>query len=591
MTTALADSIQKDIQKDGDVYKLRIEYPELLEQIRNNRDHKRWDAIKSLKQYGYNIEDISLACDFAANNLYMWRMRNRDEYEGRPSGRRQQPQHVETDVTIADNPDYGTLPPTGFVSNLDHYAWGRKYAPAFSEWDRLDYLEDMQNRIWDTLKLMVQTARDHGKTWTMIKLFARWLLEKGTKVIVVATQAKKDEIYQAVLDILKSTEIREDYGDVVDRHTLTKGEIWFVDDLRPAVGANFTIKGSDSFVTGLHADGGWLHLEDIVQEIKVDSSAEKRVRHWFKRTVRYIRGNDTKLTLTATRKGIDDFYNFLEVEHHFDGRLLYKQEALVIESGRLPTVDEITYDPEREIVLDYPDVGVYRTLGCPNYPLERLLFEFIFHTADANAELNNNPLPLEGSYFNISDFSLIRPHDYEYDKYIMVDPAFGQSGSKTAILVLMVKGSKLIVVDAYVGFASVDDKINLILDFYSRHNPARVYVENNFNQFTRELSSHNPLTNLRGLYPFNSVDSSKKQRIAHLEFPFKKHEIEFYETCPFLNDIKAEYLTFSLSDGNSTIREKYNALDALAMGYKKLKHFLDNPEQSEDDEAETWGVW
>lgn len=563
MSADTADTTPTPTPISREATQIREDHPQLVDAILEHTDHRRWDAIEMLSVYGFSNIEISEACDFHSNYISKYRSRNRDKYADRKPGRQTQP-------VLQSQPQADGNEPTGYISNLDHYSWGRKYAPHMSEWDRLDYLEDLQEQVWNMFKLLVETARDHGKTWTMIKLFARWTLEKHTRVICIATQAKKDEIYQGVLEILTSDEVRADYGDIVARNK--SGEIWFVEPYNMPIGANFVVKGAESFITGLHADDGWIHLEDIVQEMKVAEAAEKRVRQWFKRTVRYMAGLNTKLTGTGTRKDLQDFYGWLVDEFHFP---LYLQEGLTVESGRMPTIDEIVVDHEREVVVDYPAVGVYRTLGCPNFPLERLLYEFIYHTEDAEAELNNNPLPSKGAYFDGANWIESElPQEY-FNTYIVCDPAFGgtSTSSKTAILVLGIYKGKLWIVDAFIGRADFDEKEEIIIQFWTTYSPLQTWIEDNFNQMSRSFSKNSRLTNLQGLHLIQSTND-KKERIGAMNFPYKTNDIVIATSCPFKMDLKAEYLTFSLDDTPSVIRSRYNGLDALSIAYLKLRSHL-----------------
>lgn len=568
------------------VTQIQESHTHLIAAITDNTDERRWDAYHLLLSNGYNSEEISLACGYASPNaLAKWKYRNKHKYGSRIIGsteRLEKPKSKKPPSNYEDLDTYGIYPPQDFISALDHYSWGRKYAPAFSGWGRLGFMDDIAQELWDKYKILIEAPRDHGKTWTIVKLFVRWLLEKRTKVICVATQAKKDEMFQAVLDILTSDEIRQDYGDVVERSSSTKGKIWFVDELRPTEGANFSIHGAESFITGLHATGGWLHLEDIVQELKVAEAAEKRLRFWFKRTVRYIAGVDTKLSAVGTRKSIDDIYGWFVKEYRFP---LVLHEALIVESGRLPTIDEIQVDHERELILEWEPVGVYRSLDCPNFPMGRLLYEFIFHPVDASAELNNNPLPYTGAYFDGDEWieedldemtEVMRGSSQNpglpFNTYIFVDPAFGGSrtSSKTGILVFAIIQKRLWIIDAYLGQPDFDQKEELIIDFWTTYAPLQTWIEDNFNQMSRSFSQSSRLTRLPGLHLLQST-TDKKERIASLKFPYSKKEIVVSSTIPFKLELKSEYLSFAMDDTPLITRTRYNLLDTLSMAYLKLR--------------------
>lgn len=556
------------------VTQITQDYTHLITAIKQTRDHRKYDAIFQLKSYGFTYEQIGKASGYSQlNAISKWLYRNGSKYKDRKKKSKTQT----TIEAYSEGMDYGTKPPTGFVSKLNNEDWGIKYLGY--TW-RKQYLRDMSNQIWFKNKVLVKIGRDHGKTWEMIKLFVRWSLEKRTKIICIATPAKLDEIYQAVLYFLQSDAIREDYGDVVIRSGAKAG-IWFEDvhgfRTNPSgthmVGPNFSTQPAEGSITGLHCDEGWLHLEDPVQDILVSDEAEARRWRWFKRTVRYIKGRGTKSTANGTSKDLGDFYHKMEHEAYYP---VYTIPTLEVISGRLPTIEECNVDHDLEEVLDYPeDVGIYRISECPNYPIERVLYEFVFHTEDAHAELNNDPLPMEGFEFNKADWLEIDPIDEPFYKFQFVDPSFGTTGSKTAILVFGVYFNKLILIDAFVGYLGSTAFINKILEFQSKHGVRETWIEDNFNQFSRGLSVYNPLSTMEGLRIFiTPPGKSKRVRISLLGGVFGSHIIEIYKTIPFKLNIEQEYLTFKSQLSDSEIKKKFNALDTIAMAYENLAPLL-----------------
>jgi len=459
----------------------------------------------------------------------------------------------------------------------------------------VEFLAEVEEKIWNNLKILVKIGRDHGKTWAMIKLFVRWILEKRTKVICICTPAKLDEIYQAVDMYLRSDAIRYWYGDVVVRSGVKVG-IWLsatyfrrLPTGAHMVGANFSVQPAEGSITGLHADHGWMHLEDPVQDVLVSDEAERKRWRWFKRTVRYIKGRGTKQTGTGTAKDIDDFYHKMETETRFP---VYTIPTLKILEGRLPTEEEVKeyIDDDEEIVnipfdthdniLHWPPYGTFEFSGCYNWPPEMALYEFIIHPDDAHAELNNDPLPLQGFEFNLQDWedSLIDPIDEEKEslnKFIVVDPGFGQGGSKTAILVFAIYFKNLVLVDARVKHYGSTAFVKAILSLARIHNAEEVCLEDNFVQVSRTLTDWNPLTNLSTLKLFDTPKSStKRARISLLGFPFEMLHFKIYRTCPQLINIKQEFLTFTSDLSDAEIKKKFNALDAWSIAWQRYRKRL-----------------
>lgn len=569
----------------------------LYDVIDNNTDQQRWDAIQALTK-DQTLKDVCKHTKITYGSLRVWISNNKHKYEQnvyKPSQSHRLPvekQALATDsdefvdpTNLSDDQinllEYGKIKPTLYVSTLSHMEWGQHYLG--HSWSA-PYLEKMSDEIWNRQTLIFQTGRYHGKTWTMIKLFTRYLLEERKQILCMSNKAKREDIWLGVRDSLRRPEIRRQYGDVMaSARGGNSTDITFTQKFRYYTnganmdGPNFKVvtAGPQTTQVGLHPHEGWLHLEDPVQDMMVSDEAEQRVKHWYDRTVKYIAGRNTKKTATGTRKDPTDFYHHLE-ENHYWPKLV--QEAFVINSGRLPNLNEISVNHEYAIVTDWPHaVGTYSILGCPEYPLERLLYEFIFHPDAAEAELNNNPLPRSGNYFNIDQWVEDElPEKWHLSpKYIVVDPAFGGSStsSKTAIIVLMIHQGRMWIIDMYVGRASLTQKQEYIVHYAKHYNPKQILIEDNFGQISTRYEQKSQLMQLRGLYLYEAAND-KKERIGALDFPYLKHEIVVYINCAMKQELKTEFLKFSMEDSPTVIRQQYNALDALSSGYERLKHYL-----------------
>lgn len=479
--------------------------------------------------------------------------------------------------------DYGKLPPINYVSPLSHDEWAAYYGEY--DWDA-GYLTEVRSQIWDMLKVLLLIGRFHGKTSVMICLFCRWILEVRAPIIVFSNPAKKGDIFREVYRILTSDRVRKDYGDVIATARENKGDIFLVPQLRGSFAdPNFVINGSLSKSIGRHASsyvnemgeevGGWLHLEDCWQEVKVSKEAEDRTLHWLDRTIRYMRGLKTKFTMTGTRKDIDDAYDYAMKKHHFP---VFHLKSMEIVSGRIPNLDEVVVDHEREVLTEWEDVGVYKILNCPEFPIERLLYEFIFHYESAEAELNNNPLPLKGAYFDGDHWDEIEDPIEFYPKYIQVDPGFGtsDSASESAILVLGIHRYSILVVTSVIDRLDTPEKANEVIELHSTYDPLQTLVEDSFKQMSTRYDVDHRLLQLKGLRMFEQKKVEKNQRIAAMKSAFRRGEIKFLSTCNNLTKIKQEYLTFDIHK-----KGDWNALDALSTGYEMLHPFMRKPHRME----------
>jgi hypothetical protein len=284
-----------------------------------------------------------------------------------------------------------------------------------------------------------------------------------------------------------------------------------------------------------------------------------------------MKGKNTKFTMTGTRKDLDDAYQYAIDELYFP---VLKQEALIVKSGRLPNKEECVVDHARDMITEFPNVGEYIIPECPRWELPYLLYEFVFHNEDAESELNNNPLPSQGRYFEGDDWTEVDQVP-DAPNYMIIDPAFGSSSSasKTAIIVFSVGQGKMTTIDAFVGRLGLTEKADMIVDFHNRHNPFQTLIEDNFRQMTTRYSQDHPLMRLRGLSMIDNFEN-KRARIEALKFPYRKREMQILASCPYKIEIKAEYLTYQRDDSDAMVRIKYNALDTLSMGYLRLKHFM-----------------
>ncbi len=470
--------------------------------------------------------------------------------------------------------NYGTIPSTGYISELSNDDWIEEYI-GFTWKEK--YLTQMRDDIWFSQKLLLLTFRFGGKTTTMACLFIRWILEKHSPIVCFGNKIKLEDISMLVLEILKSEKIRRAYGDVIARNM--GWSIWLVPSMRiatdgsPMTDPNLSMTSKLSVSIGRHAgDDGWLHLEDLWQESDVTPAARLKSRNWLVRTIRYMLGKNTKFTVTGTRKDIDDEYQFIIDKLYFP---VLKQELLIVKEGRLPSRAEVIADHDKRRITYYPtDLGVYELTSCPRWTMDYAMYEFLFHTEIAEAELNNNPLPSQGRFFEGDDWVEVEEMPNGLN-YILIDPAFGESklSSKTAIIAICIGEKKSTIIDAFIGRLGLNEKADMIVDFHGRHRPVQTLMEDNVRQMTSRYAPDHQLMKLRGLRMIHSI-GEKRGRIESIKFSFSKREQQILDSCPFKIEIKAEYLTYSKDDSDAVVRVKYNALDAISMGYIEFKHLL-----------------
>ena len=267
----------------------------------------------------------------------------------------------------------------------------------------------------------------------------------------------------------------------------------------------------------------------------------------------------------------DDFYEYLEVEKKYP---IFKLQALnLAENVSMPAEADCTLNHETRMVETYPDID-YGILDCPDHPIQKLLYDYFDDPEGFEAEMQNKPIPSMGRAFDADDWIEVDeiPDGINYE---LVDPAFGQStsSSKTAILMLCISPRNITIIDMFIGRLGLTDKADMVADFHRRHRPFQTLMEDNFRQITTRYEPDHPMMRLRGLSMVESFDN-KRHRIEALKFPYRKKTIQILRSCAFKQNLKAEYLSYSKYDGDRIIRTKYNGLDALSMGYLKLKHFM-----------------
>ncbi len=396
-----------------------------------------------------------------------------------------------------------------FISDLDNDTWLNHYCGYY--WEK-EYLTEMRDRAWTANKLLILFPRGHGKTWSMIGLFVRFLLETRKPILVFCSGSNKSDIYFAVLELLESDAIMEDYGYTVHKQNENRGEIWLKKSMGYRDGfidPNFKIVGQLAKSIGKHPS--WIHLEDIVQDIKASDEAEERVKRWFARVVKFMKkrgmNSKTRLTITGTRKDINDFYEYTMKEHKY---ATYHVEALELTSGRYPTRDEVISDHDMETceIIGRPP-GKYRTLECPDWAFDALLYEYLWHPYDFEAEMQNNPIPSKGRYFKDCIIDIVSPFtdgELTHRYYMYLDPARGKSkkSSDSAFFILAPFGDKIYIVDVIIGKFNDTELGDKAEELANKYDPIEFKAEDDFEQLSSNSGLIKRFRAIRGFRTFLS---------------------------------------------------------------------------------------
>lgn len=472
---------------------------------------------------------------------------------------------------------YGNLNATGYISDLNDDDWIRKYCGVNYSWT-LDYLTELRSFIRTKDKCAVYEPRGHGKTLSVIGLFARDVIEKHIPILMIVsgpTAARR--IYKEFKRILRSVVVREDYGDVADGFNLTTGEITLKEELVNYIDPAIKIVGRGGDIIGSHPMR--IHLEDIIQEEFKAEESNEGLMEWFTEVVNYCAINETKISVTGTRKGVDDFYSHLPL---YNFEILHKR-AIELIKGHYPSTEDLIkelYDDgsglmrERILGINIPTDSEYKTLNCPNHPLERLLIEKTLHGESFESQMQNNPLPSTGLYFKTEDFIVIEHTKYNandyVDYYLFLDPAYGTSNKadNTALMVICVMPPKLVIVDGIIDHLTWSEMENWAKHYIDRYNPHIFYVEENFSQIWIKQA-----TQAQG-WPVMPIKQNKNKimRIAATKVHWIEKRIEILRDAPLREKLYTEYVLFDEKPSTST--KKDDGLDCVAMACEHLAQYV-----------------
>lgn len=460
--------------------------------------------------------------------------------------------------------NYGNLNPTLYTSDLSDDEWIREYCDY--SWDKV-YLTELRAFLMNVDRGLALLPRDSGKTLSVIGLFARHILEVRTPILCITSTSLKTKIYREIKRILMSPKVRAKYGDMVENFTGHMGEMWLYNELRQgSPDASFKVVGTSGQVIGGHPD--WIHFEDPVQQEFLNEESNVNMRDWFDRVIKYMIAG--RITATGTRKSISDFYSFL-LDRNFD---LFHMKAVELLRGEFPTYNDVVTEVDdtgrlREIDIDV-SMGEYQVIDCPNktFEIKELLIGRARNYEAFQAEMQNDPLPDQGTYFIKDDWTEIEPYPSGVleDFYISCDSAYGSSNSadNTAILVAALHQGKLIIVDGIMGKLKFDGIIGALKGFYATYKPHQVFLETNFAQIWLKQGTDSagiPVTQVR-------QTKNKIMRIDSLKPFYTQKRIQIIKTCPIKHKLYAEYMQYNQRQSSGMRHD--DGLDSLATMMEKV---------------------
>ncbi len=472
-------------------------------------------------------------------------------------------------------PKYGNLPPTGYKSDLNDDDWIVHYGGPTYDW-KIPYLTEMRQFLRHKVKGMVYEPRGHGKTKSVIPLDVRDIVEQYTTLLLLCSgPSAQRKLFREFKRIITSPKVRRDYGDIIISFSTITGEAYYVDAIQKQIDSAVKVVGRGGDVIGSHPDK--IHFEDIVQEEFKSDESNEGLKIWYSEVMEYCANIHTRITVTGTRKGVDDFYSWLASQNY---EILHKRSIEKL-SGRWPTIEDLEiehYDDGSGLIRSkYVGIkinGTFETLNCPNWPLKRLLMQRTLNPQSFESQMQNNPLPSQGLYFNASDFMIIdatkyNNNDYN-DYYVFIDPAYGRSKKSdyTSILVACVMSPKLLIVDGIIDRLSFPEIEGWLKKYIDKYKPHSVYAEDNFLQIW--LLQHTKAM----AWPMIGITQTKNKimRISATKAHWIEHRIEILRNYPGREKLYNEYVQYDETD--STTSKHDDGLDTVAMMCEELAHFV-----------------
>jgi len=223
--------------------------------------------------------------------------------------------------------------------------------------------------------------------------------------------------------------------------------------------------------------------------------------------------------------------------------------------------------------------GTYEHIGCPKWPITRLLIEKILKPLEFRTQMQNEPIDPFGNYFSINMYN---ETSWDFDKnaqvVIAIDPAFGKSaGSDNTAIAILARHKhrprSFILVEMFAGkIKSLTKTLKHIYDQYSHCQILKVVCEANYLQkifVIDKLNKQLPFT----VAPFYNK-GEKILRIQSLHDPMVSKQLMIWEKAPGKEAFKEELLGWIPRP--STTSRKDDRLDALQMCYEEFVRIAGN---------------
>ncbi len=468
-------------------------------------------------------------------------------------------------------------PPTGFRSTLDNHDWLTKFDVTYT-WKRTEERDDVIEHLWSRQGLII-IHRGFGKSKIQWGLITRKILELGWSRLEITDgkrQAKK--IYKKVKGLLHRKEIREFYGDIIegfDGSELTMELIDPIDD-DPAL----TVATRGGSIIGMHPREIGIH--DFLQRKFKSDESEEDLRDWWDEVASYLRtyeiGKETRIVGVITRKGPDDLYSYMFSK----GLKQFHRLAIEKLEGRwAESLEDFIIDDDGMAIGMREQIGKFKTLHCPNWPIHALLFERFVNYHAFEQQMQGRIVPKEGNYFHLDDWnaSMVDLPLLTYGSSAMelfTDPAFGESGkgSDSALLVATWYMGEMHIIDLKVGaFGTTKQEVEAV-KLHADYGCISIHLEDNFAQMSRAYDRNSPIMKLKGmrlfhqkLLPGGTGEPGKAQRINFIQKPYRMRRIKLNRNCNQQDDYKKQYLNYR---GITKKGESWDVLDVVATAYNYL---------------------
>lgn len=485
-------------------------------------------------------------------------------------GTKKEIQPVMSDLGVVRRTKYGVIEPTGFISDLPHLPWMRRYFGFKTyEWD-LPYLTALQDLVWAGEWQLGHVPRFGGKTVTYLGIAPRELVEKKKPIMTLCSPKRVKVLFRGMINrVIRSPQLRIDYGDIIavedGRAQVDKTDrmMWINPEIPyPHEDPLYRVASRETDIIGSHPYH--IHFEDISQS---ESEGEtKRLIEWYEDVLLpmlslYV-DDDARLTATSTRKGPLDFDNYLMTKQSWTNRGTHYRAI----EGAIPNVADVEFDDLGRV--NSINEAVLSTLQIYNPDIDpvKLVDVALRNPISFASQYQNDPIPREGRYFTNEDIVEIDLPTIDYTgNQLFIEPAWGKTyaASETCQLVMTKHGRYIDILDASIGRynKNVLETNAVELATGGDYKPTiAVHLENNFAQITSRFDDDSELLNLPGAKPFMS-EGDKHERIQGLKGPLSMGRIRIHTLCRLRQKIINQILKYNGGKGS------WDILDCISMGY------------------------